>query len=328
LTDSEVFASLLSVSAIHRNGPTVWRRFFISAGIGIASGLLCRALMLHLGLGAADFNYALRGAHNLLSGKDPYSASFQNYPLPAVIVGMPFLTVKPEVAGGLFFGISSGLLALGLLREGYTRLLVFLAYPYWAAMITVQWAPLLMASALLPWLLPVTLTKPPLGAPIFLTYPTRRGVIGSVIFLGLTFLIMPNWPLRWLSSVGNYPYYVPLFVPAGWSLILAAWRKRDPDSHLLLLSCATPQHWFYDTFILWLIPKTRQEILATVVLSWGAGITRWYFMPGSWTEVGTWAVLWIYLPMLGVILIRQDARKEMTAQLPAPRATKAAMMHE
>lgn len=316
------------MSPLRRNGPAVWRRLVISLAIGIATGLLCRAIMLHLGLGAADFNYALRGAHNLLSGKDPYSASFQNYPLPGVIVGLPFLAVKPEVAGGLFFGISSGLLAFGLLRDGYARLLIFLAYPYWAAMITVQWAPLLMAGALLPSLLPLTLAKPQLGASIFLTYPTRRGVIASLLFLVLTFLIMPNWPLRWLSSVGNYPYYVPLFAPVGWSLILAVWRRRDPDSHLLLLSCATPQHWFYDSFILWLIPKTRQEILATVVLSWGAGITRWYFMPRSWTEVGTWAVLWIYLPMLGVILMRQDARKEMRAQLRAPQATKAVTVND
>ena len=58
-------------------------------------------------------------------------------------------------------------------------------------------------------------------------------------------------------------------------------------------------------FILWLIPKSRGEILATVVLSWGAGIWRWYTLPHSFTEVGRYAVIFLYLPMLVVVLSRR-----------------------
>jgi hypothetical protein len=47
-------------------------------------------------------------------------------------------------------------------------------------------------------------------------------------------------------------------------------------------------------------------MLAAIFLNWGAGITRWYFMPHSWNEVGDLGGLWIYLPMLGIILLRQD----------------------
>ena len=81
----------------------------------------------------------------------------------------------------------------------------------------------------------------------------------------------------------------------------------------------SPQHWFYDSFILCLIPESRQEILATVCLSWGAGLTRFYLTPHSWPEVGAWAVLWIYLPMLAVLLLRgtEASRRERERSLAA-----------
>ena len=71
-----------------------------------------------------------------------------------------------------------------------------------------------------------------------------------------------------------------------------------------------PQRWFFDAFILWLIPKSRREILFTAALSWGAGIWRWYHIPHSFAEVGRLTVLFMYLPMLAVILLRQFAREE------------------
>ena len=65
-----------------------------------------------------------------------------------------------------------------------------------------------------------------------------------------------------------------------------------------------PQRWFFDAFTLWLIPKSRREILPTVFLSWGAGIWRWYHLPANFTEVGRAAVIFLYLPMLAVVLLR------------------------
>jgi hypothetical protein len=38
------------------------------------------------------------------------------------------------------------------------------------------------------------------------------------------------------------------------------------------LLCILPQRWFYDSFLLWLIPKTRRSILATVACSWMVGL--------------------------------------------------------
>jgi len=75
------------------------------------------------------------------------------------------------------------------------------------------------------------------------------------------------------------------------------------------LAAIMPQRWFFDAFILWLIPKTRREILFTAFFSWGAGIWRWYQYPHSFSQVGRWAVLFIYLPMLVVVLARTPAKR-------------------
>jgi len=91
-------------------------------------------------------------------------------------------------------------------------------------------------------------------------------------------------------------------------LALALWRHRDRDAHLLLLAALMPQRWFFDAFILWLIPKTRREILLTAFVSWGAGIWRWYHIPHSFAEVGRWTVVFLYLPMLVVVLARTGGK--------------------
>ena len=88
-------------------------------------------------------------------------------------------------------------------------------------------------------------------------------------------------------------------------LALALLRYREKDASLLLLMSITPQRWFYDTLVLWLIPKSRREILFTVFWSWGAGIARWLHVPQSYTQVARWSILFIYVPMLIVLLARR-----------------------
>jgi hypothetical protein len=83
-------------------------------------------------------------------------------------------------------------------------------------------------------------------------------------------------------------------------------RYRKRDARMLLVSALMPQRWFYDAFILWYIPKSRREIIWTVFFSWGAGILRWHRFPHSFTEAGRWSVLFLYLPMLAVVLLRRQ----------------------
>ena len=283
------------------------RRLLVAIAIGVASMLACWWLMRRLQIGAWDFNFALRAADDLIHHRDMFRPEYgasRLYPLTAGLFALPFVWLPREIAGGLFFGLSSAILALGLMRHGYTRLLIFLAYPYWASLITVQWTPLIAAVGVIPALLPVTLAKPQTGLPVALTHLTRRGVMLTIAVFLASLAISPAWPLRWLSNLGGYQGFVPLLVLPGPILVFALARRRDPDVHLLLLTALVPQRWFYDSFILWLIPKTRKEILATAALSWGAGIWRWFVIPHSMAQVGMWTVLCLYLPMLGVVWLR------------------------
>ena len=159
---------------------------------------------------------------------------------------------------------------MDLTRHGYHRLLVFFAYPYWAGMLAAQWGPLLMASAFFPLLLPATWPSPKPVCPVALTHLTRRGVIACVLARCLiTFAWMPNWLALWLAQLGGYQHFYPLLIFPGPLLLLALFRYRDPDTAALPADRTMPQRWFYDTLILWLIPKTRKEILWTALLQLG-----------------------------------------------------------
>jgi len=283
------------------------RNFAVAAAFGIGSGALCWAFLHRFHLGGADFDWSHHAARALLSGENPYAhtaAGTIPYPLPAALTALPFAPFPPEIAGALFFGISSGLLALGLIRQGPERLLIFFAYPYWAALMTAQWTPLIMCGAFFPLAFAFCIAKPQTGTPIALTHLSRPGLMAAAAVLLASFVFRPQWPLEWIPQARGYRYFVPLLVVPGPLLSLALWRWRDRDARLLLLACVLPQRWFYDSFILWLIPKTRRSILATVACSWVAGIWRWYQTPYSMHQVGLWCVLGSYVPMLVVVLFR------------------------
>jgi hypothetical protein len=284
--------------------PLMGKRISVSAAIGVVSGVLCWFWLERAHHGAGDFNWAIWAAQDLLAHRDPYLRYMQLYPLPAALLGLPFCWMRSTIAGGLFYGISSSLLAFGISRHGYHRLLVFLAYPYWAGLVEAQWAPLILAGAFLSILLPATLAKPQLGLPILFTNFTRRGLLACATVLLLTFLVFPGWPWKWWGNTGLYAWFIPFLVFPGPLLALALLRYRDRDARALILTALMPQRWFYDAFILWFIPKTRREIAWTALLSWGAGVWRWYHVPHSFTQVGRWIVVFIYLPMLALVLLR------------------------
>jgi hypothetical protein len=279
-------------------------RVLISLSIGLATGVFCWFLLRHFHQNAGDFNWTLWAAQDLLAHRNPYDRVMQYYPLPTALFGLPFVWLRPEVAGGAFYGLSSALMAFGLSRHGYHRLLVFLAYPYWAGLIAAQWSPLIFASAFFPLLLPATLAKPQLGFPVALTYPNKRGLLACFGVLVLSLILVPRWPWLWIQSVHSYVRFIPLLVLPGPLLALALVRYRERDARLLFLMALMPQRWFYDALILWLIPKSRREILGTVAFSYVVAIWRWYHYPHSHLQAGRWIVLFMYLPMLVVVLAR------------------------
>jgi len=287
------------------------RNSAVSAAIGVASGTLCWSFLHHFQIGAADFGWAHDAARTLLSGGDPYANTPVGsipYPLPAALLALPFAPLRAEIAAAVFFGMSSGLLALGLTRQCPERLLIFLAYPYWAALMTAQWTPLIMCTAFFPLALTFCVAKPQIGAPVAITHISRAGLTAAGVVLLASFLIRPRWIWEWIPQTHAYQHFVPFLIVPGPLLVFALWRWRDRDARLLFLCCILPQRWFYDSFLLWLIPKTRRSILATVASSWVVGLWRWYHMPHSFHEAGRWVVLGFYFPMLAVVLLRSSAK--------------------
>ena len=203
----------------------------------------------------------------------------------------------------------------GLIRQSPERLLIFLAYPYWAALMTAQWIPLIMCAAFFPLALVFCIAKPQIGTPVAMTHLSRTGLIAAAVVLLASFAIRPRWLMEWISLLHGYQHFVPLLIVPGPLLALAAWRWRDRDARFLFLACILPQRWFYDSFVLWLIPKTRRSILATVACSWVVGIWRWYHVPQTMDDVGLWSVLGFHLPMLAVVLLRP--RIDPTVTIPS-----------
>lgn len=288
--------------------PATRTRLLLSAGFGLFAGFCCWYVMRRFNQGAADFRWAIQAASDLLAGRDPYADPAQLYPVPAALFGLPFIHTRPEIAAGIFYGLSSALLAFGVTRQGYQYLLIFLAYPYWAGMLAVQWIPLIMASAFYWWLAPVALAKPQIGLPVASTRSRRNGALLCLVVIILSLLIMPNWIPHWVAQTRSYVRFIPLLLLPGPLLAAALIRYRDRDAWLLFLAACMPQRWFYDSFFLWLIPKTRRQIVFTAGLSWIPGIWRWYHTPHGVTEVGRLTVLCLYLPMLVVVLLPQMRR--------------------
>jgi len=285
------------------------RRIRISIEIGLVSGVLC--WLGHRG-GAGDFAWAFHAANDLLAGRDPYDRPFGReaipYPLPAAMLAVPFAQLPLEVAGALFFGLSSAALAYALSKDDNKPLLVFLSYPFFAAIQATQWTPLLMAAALYPSLSPALLAKPNIGLPLGLTHLSKRNVIFCLGTLSLSFAIHPRWLFRWLSQLGEYQSFVPILTFPGPLLTLACLYYRDHSARVLLLFSMTPQRWFYDSLPLWLIPKTTVQFMVTAALSWAAYL-GWVWFPHTLENTGFSSVTFIYLPMLIVGVLKVPSCK-------------------
>ena len=103
---------------------------------------------------AKDFSWPWRAARVLLEGHNPYDVIRATGPYPFNVglfyplAALPFAWFQPAVAGALFFGISSALLAFGLTRtrDDLAKLPLFVSAPFCMAGVLAQWAPLMTAG--------------------------------------------------------------------------------------------------------------------------------------------------------------------------------------
>lgn len=302
------------------------RRMLVALGIGILSAL---AYLLYSAQfpprPGIDFFWSLRAARDLLADADPYRYAASRfmipYPLPSAILALPFAPLPDRVAGAIFIGGSSALLAWALTGDrGWWRLLIFTSAPYWVALASTQWSPMLLAASYLPLLLPVILCKPTLGlAVLFNRKPAWRAIGCCVAIGGLSLLIDPRWPWRWLAQTRGYAGFIPLLTPLGVLLLLALLRWRDPRARwVLILACLPQQRVAYDQLLLWRVASSRQQMLVLSALSW---IGYFATIRLANENAATWiTVTTLYLPALAMVLWPRRDRSTDTPAVPLLRA--------
>ncbi len=277
-------------------------RILIAALIGVLFGVLCFQYQVRFQRAAGDL--PLCGAQKFIEGSDPYSCAHMmstgkpgpSNPLTTILVVLPLVALPRTVAAGVFMGLSSAALAFGLTAQRqWWRLLIFLALPFWQAVLTVQWSPLFCAIALYPFLLPLALVKPQLGLPLLLTKLTPRRALGCALFGLLTLVLVPGWPLRWLPQISSYDGFIPLLTLPGVLLLGALRRWRQEHSRFLLLCAAVPQRLFYDQLLLFVLPQSLRGLLIQIVGSWLGFILSPTFGPSA-------VVACLYLPTLLYVL--------------------------
>lgn len=271
----------------------------------------------------SDFAQLWHAARAWLAGIDPYSVVGPDkafvwdfpllYPMPAVLVAVPFALLPLWLADALFIGTGSGLLAWGLMRDRLDdpRLLVFISGAGALAIQTSQWSPLLCATALLPVLAPLLACKPTLGLALLVWSPSWRTLAGMAGFGIVSLLAFPAWPWRWLEALPSATHMsAPILRPGGFVLLLLLIAWRSPDARLLLaLSCVPHTPVLYEAVPLFLVVKTWRESIGLTVLTIAVGVAVKANGPyGGYqpymTAYGVWMLWLLYVPCAVVVLHR------------------------
>ena len=308
--------------------PPPTARLAVAVTLGVMSATMVWTLYHGQPNAVSDWDQCWLAGRALLRGESPYGAVNAEsspwpliYPLPAVLVSLPFTPVSLPLARALFAGVSSGFLAYALSTR-WLGLLPFISGAYVWSLISVQWAPLLIAAVLLPWLSALLLVKPTTGVALWIGWPRRAAIIGALVLLAASFAVDPEWVTKWRAGVGSSVVYhvSPVMRPFGWVLLLALLRWRRPEGRFLTAFALIPQAAMpYDILPLLLIPQTFVE---RVVFVAGTQILALYGMatpqggsPAAFADKLWPATLVLgYLPAL-LMLLRRNSVPEAETRL-------------
>jgi hypothetical protein len=275
----------------------------------------------------SDFDQVWAGARALWRHQDPYHVvgprgSFLwkwplYYPLPALLVVAPLGLLSVVAARAIFAGVSSALLAWAVTRDGWDRLPLFISVPFMVAVELVQWSPILVAAALLPWLGWIIVAKPNLGAAVTISSTTDRALVviiaGSLLLVAASFVVLPRWPEEWIALVRSAPHFrAPVLRLGGVLTLLALSRWRRPEARLLIVLACVPQTpTFYDPVLFFIIARTFRESLLLASLSVAEFFVIGFQTPfpsyAAWGDAVSLATnLLFYLPCTVLVLRRPN----------------------
>jgi len=265
----------------------------------------------------SDFFHYWSATRTLLSGGDPYTTIAEGpanpghdptlYPLPGLLLLVPFALLPLAAAGGAFVGVSAGLAAWGIARTGVERLPLFLSAPFLLALSLGQWSPALVAAATIPALGFVVAAKPTIGLAVFLARPRWKTVTAVTVLLIVSLVVQPHWPAEWLANVSNREEkFVPLLRPGGFLLAASLLCWRRPEGRLFAVMMVMPQALFYyDQLLLWLVPRTLKQSLLLSIWSFGIFFTWWRVVARgdpNYVEQAVPYAYSLYFAALGILL--------------------------
>lgn len=302
------------------SGPPLRRQRIAAAlAIGIAAALYVLIFYRRQSsLTVSDFDAIWTAARALRAGSDPYAAIQSppwpwdlQYPLPAVLLALPFSLLPLELARAAFMGLSLGLLAYALSARAWWPLIGLAGGQTFFALQSVQWTPLLAASVLLPALRFVWCAKPTSATPLFAAWPDWRPIVGGVVLLALAFLAWPGWLDSWLAAARSAPHRPAVLRVGGVLLLLALVRWRLPEGRQLAVFAFMPlSPHLYEAVPLLLVARTRREMLALAVCG-TVGLAAGGVLPHSYGPdhgIIPWLVVLLtgYLPALALVLRHRE----------------------
>jgi hypothetical protein len=275
-----------------------------------------------------DFDQLYKAGVILMDGGNPYRSITAQlryplfYPLPAVLVALPFTLLRLELARPAFDIVVGWVFAYALWRNAPYRLLALVSGAYLFAMRAGQTTPIVVAGSLVPALGALLTIKANTGLACFIARPNRRALVGGLGLLTLAVVLLPSWPLDWWAAIHMQRHIrAPLLRPFGWLLLLAAFRWRTSGGRLLLALALIPQNTLpHELLPLALIPSNAVEMAIYVVGSWVAvaftsvGMQHAPSLIALITDVWPMLLVFVYLPALYMVLRRP---KESAAWEPA-----------
>lgn len=300
------------------------RRLLVAAFIGTLAAALTFAGHYPTGI-RTDFDALWIAGHAWTHGQDPFAAARAYasrppgydllYPATAFLLTAPFTVWPRALCLALWTGLGFGTLTYAVTRSTWWGLLSLVSPFALHAFFSVQWSPVLVASATLPWLAFLWIAKPSIGAALFAAYPSRRMLVAGLLVTLVTFVVFPGWVAEWRAALGTRHHLIPLVLrPGGWLLLLAWLRWRQPEGRLLGMLAVVPHTVMpYDLLTLAVLLRTRLEWIGATVLAWASylAVRTWAWIPPSRDHDASIVLAWpywlilCYLPALVLVLVRR-----------------------
>jgi len=274
----------------------------------------------------SDFGQAWFGARAMLGGGNPYALIGPRlqfdwlwplfYPGTTLVVSIPLVILPELYAATVFVGVSAGLLAFAVTKDGWYRLPLFLSSAFVIAVRAAQWSPLMTAALCVPALAWVVAAKPNIGIVLLAFSRSFRGVLiallGGALLTALSLILLPGWPADWIANVrGAHQFTILLTRWGGVLVLLALFRWRRPEARLIVaLACIPQTAYWYEALPLLLIPATYRESLTLSLLSAFGFLLERYLVGNqpnvAFRDVGTLMIWFLYLPATFMVLRRPN----------------------